>query len=195
MDWSKSVKNYRIKRGLKQAALAEELGVDVTTVSRWERGITKPTPAAIAAMAAAIGLGVGVALQLQEKPATEFDRYMEMVESDHSPPMVVLDYNFRIAAVSPELNKKRPDIKLKMGRPFRNAFGDTFWNAITSVERDKLWLDVERLIVITSPKEKPNHILTFHAHPLEQEGQKKLFVIQNNSFGEEPKEDWRVIWR
>ena len=195
MEWAESVKNYRIKNGLKQAALAEDLGVDVTTVSRWERGLSKPTKAVMATMAAAVGLTIGVTLYVNQAPDTELDKYMEMVQSDHSPPMVILDDQFRINAVSPELDKKRPDIKLRAGKPFENSFGETFWTAINSIEVDKLWNEVERIIVITSPKERPNHVLTFHIHPLEQSGQRKLVAIQNNSFGDDPVESWRVLWR
>lgn len=36
------IKAYRRKSGLIQAALAHQLGVDVTTVSRWERGLVEP---------------------------------------------------------------------------------------------------------------------------------------------------------
>lgn len=36
------VRAVRERWGLTQAALAKELGVDVTTVSRWERGVRKP---------------------------------------------------------------------------------------------------------------------------------------------------------
>jgi len=42
MDWGKAIKQYRRNQGLIQGALAYELGVDVTTVSRWERGLVEP---------------------------------------------------------------------------------------------------------------------------------------------------------
>ena len=39
-----NVKQERQKLGMTQAALAERLGVDVMTVSRWERGTRTPPP-------------------------------------------------------------------------------------------------------------------------------------------------------
>ena len=42
MDWPKALRDYRRRHRLTQAALAETLGVDPTTVSRWERGRDQP---------------------------------------------------------------------------------------------------------------------------------------------------------
>lgn len=38
MDWAKIIRDYRMMRGIKQAAMADILGVDQATVSRWETG-------------------------------------------------------------------------------------------------------------------------------------------------------------
>ncbi|QGH74812.1 helix-turn-helix protein [Bacteriophage DSS3_MAL1] len=43
MDWGTSIKALRLRQGLKQAALADMLGLDQATVSRWERGASTPT--------------------------------------------------------------------------------------------------------------------------------------------------------
>lgn len=40
------IKEIRIKLGLTQEAFASMLGVSFTTVSRWERGLGKPSPMA-----------------------------------------------------------------------------------------------------------------------------------------------------
>lgn len=42
MDWPQALKEYRRRHTLTQAALAEILNVDPTTVSRWERGRDEP---------------------------------------------------------------------------------------------------------------------------------------------------------
>ena len=42
MDWQRVLKEYRRCHGLTQAAFAERIGVDNTTVSRWERGRDQP---------------------------------------------------------------------------------------------------------------------------------------------------------
>lgn len=44
------IRTLREALGLTQAALAERLGVDAMTVSRWERGTVKPRASAVKAM-------------------------------------------------------------------------------------------------------------------------------------------------
>lgn len=41
------IKEIRIKLGVTQEALAHMLGVSFTTISRWERGVGKPSPMAV----------------------------------------------------------------------------------------------------------------------------------------------------
>ena len=43
-DWAEMARLFRHSRGLLQKQAAFELGVDVMTVSRWERGVTIPAP-------------------------------------------------------------------------------------------------------------------------------------------------------
>ena len=38
-----NIKDRRIELGMSQRELAEKIGVDQTTVSYWERGVTAPT--------------------------------------------------------------------------------------------------------------------------------------------------------
>lgn len=45
MNWPRIIKDLRRSRGLKQAALAEMLGVTQPAISHWERGIDEPTVA------------------------------------------------------------------------------------------------------------------------------------------------------
>lgn len=42
MNWLKSLKLIRIKRGLSQTALAQRLGVTQSTVAQWESGAVMP---------------------------------------------------------------------------------------------------------------------------------------------------------
>ncbi|MFK7942355.1 MAG: multiprotein-bridging factor 1 family protein [Paracoccaceae bacterium] len=44
MDWGKRIKSLRVTHGLTQKELAWQLGVDTTTVSRWERNLVEPQP-------------------------------------------------------------------------------------------------------------------------------------------------------
>lgn len=42
MSWAKKIKEYRRDHGYTQRDLAEKFGVDVGTISRWERGLSVP---------------------------------------------------------------------------------------------------------------------------------------------------------
>lgn len=44
MRVANTIRSYRKREGLKQAALAERLGVSQSTLSRWERGLVTPPP-------------------------------------------------------------------------------------------------------------------------------------------------------
>ncbi len=44
-EWPALIRSYRKEFGLKQDALAYQLNVDQTTISRWERGLDKPSVA------------------------------------------------------------------------------------------------------------------------------------------------------
>ena len=42
MDWGKRIREFRFLEGLKQDALASQLGVSQAAVSQWERGVVDP---------------------------------------------------------------------------------------------------------------------------------------------------------
>ncbi len=44
-EWAKRIRTSRKAKGLTQGEYASLLGVDITTVSRWERGLVVPSPA------------------------------------------------------------------------------------------------------------------------------------------------------
>ena len=41
-DWAALCRDYRLRHGLKQEAMAQDFNVDQSTVSRWERGLREP---------------------------------------------------------------------------------------------------------------------------------------------------------
>lgn len=45
-DWAGLCRDYRLRHGLKQEAMAQDFRVDQSTVSRWERGTREPSMAA-----------------------------------------------------------------------------------------------------------------------------------------------------
>ena len=58
-SWSRKIKSLRAQRRLSQAALALRLKCSSMTVSRWERGLLKPTPESLIAMGEIAGPPVG----------------------------------------------------------------------------------------------------------------------------------------
>ncbi len=42
-DWAALCRDYRLRHGLKQEAMAQDFNVDQSTVSRWERGLREPS--------------------------------------------------------------------------------------------------------------------------------------------------------
>ena len=92
--WSDRVKAYRKKRGLIQAALAYELNVDVTTVSRWERGLVEPEA------------GVRRRLEMMmSEPITLSDQALKYLVENMGIPCNLLDDNFRSVAQNKLLAK------------------------------------------------------------------------------------------
>ena len=53
------IRALRETKGLSQAELAEALGLDQTTVSAWERGISEPTLFNLRRLAAVLGVEPG----------------------------------------------------------------------------------------------------------------------------------------
>ena len=52
------IAEYRIKRGLSQAQIADFLGLPQPNVSRWERGRTAPSYSTLYEIASALGVSV-----------------------------------------------------------------------------------------------------------------------------------------
>jgi DNA-binding XRE family transcriptional regulator len=108
MDWPLALKDYRRRHALTQAALADVLNVDPTTVSRWERGRDQPA------------LGIQRRLRTLVMPRTsDVERSLRLLidTSDHL--VVLFDCNFRLLYSSP---KHRALLRLDpseiYGRPF-----------------------------------------------------------------------------
>lgn len=51
------IRRLRRRRGWTQADLARRLGTDPVTVSRWERGVSRPRPSALKRLAELFGIG------------------------------------------------------------------------------------------------------------------------------------------
>lgn len=60
------LKAWRLRRGLTQSALAQQLGVDQRQVARWERSTLLPRPSTLQRMAAVLDASVDELLTADE---------------------------------------------------------------------------------------------------------------------------------
>lgn len=75
MDWTKEqIRRARERKGWSQEELAEELGVSVTSVSSWERGVARPRN-----LAALDGVFSGVDDSPTVKAASEAELLVELL--------------------------------------------------------------------------------------------------------------------
>jgi transcriptional regulator with XRE-family HTH domain len=93
MQFETSLKRYRQEMGLSQEDLAEMLGVDVTTVSRWERGFSLPSGETYVRVSNIIRPHSGIDWQLRQ-----------IIETTPSMMQLFLP-NTRVLAASPEFQR------------------------------------------------------------------------------------------
>jgi len=91
MGWSRVIKEYRRRHSLTQAALAEILNVDPTTVSRWERRRDQPA------------LGILRRLRSLVIPSTsDVERALRALVDTSNAIAVVFDEKYRLLHSSPK---------------------------------------------------------------------------------------------
>lgn len=90
MEWVRALKDYRRRHVLTQAALAEILNVDATTVSRWERGRDQPA------------LGIQRRLRSLVMPGTsDVERALRLLIDTSDAIAVLFDSKYRLLHSSP----------------------------------------------------------------------------------------------
>ena len=113
MDWPQALKDYRRRHGLTQAALAEILNVDPTTVSRWERGRDQPA------------LSIHRRLRSLVVPLTsDVERALRALIDASDAIAVLFDDKYRLLHSSPKHRLLlRLDAAELYGRPFQSPVG------------------------------------------------------------------------
>ena len=108
MDWPQALKEYRRRHALTQAALAEILNVDPTTVSRWERGRDEPA------------LGIQRRLRSLVLPATsDVERALRALIDTSADIAVLFDHKYRLVHSSP---RHRELLRLDASELYRRPF-------------------------------------------------------------------------
>lgn len=89
MQWAAGIRRLRQSNGWKQATLAEMMGVDQATVSRWERGLQQPEVAMRKRL-----------VELMRSRVPELDR-LQLMSIEASPNIAMaFDQDLRVLAVS-----------------------------------------------------------------------------------------------
>ena len=108
MDWSQALRDYRCRHHLTQAALAEVLNVDPTTVSRWERGRDQPA------------LGIQRRLRSLIVPVTSnVERALRQLIDNSDAIAVLFDNKYRLLHSSP---KHRALLRLDASELYGRSF-------------------------------------------------------------------------
>jgi transcriptional regulator with XRE-family HTH domain len=74
---TRSIRDWRIDRGLSQADLASAVDVTPATVSHWETGHTRPRPATLHTIADALGITVDEIALPNPNPSTRRRHHYE----------------------------------------------------------------------------------------------------------------------
>lgn len=107
-DWAREIRAFRLSRAAKQRWLADHVGVDTATVSRWERGIDRPSLAAQRKLASLMAPAPTIAMM-----------GLPAIIAELSDIAVLMDREFRIVAASPGHRKLlRYDLSDIAGRKF-----------------------------------------------------------------------------
>ncbi len=113
MHWPTVIRRIRVRRGLKQAALADVLNVDQSAVSRWERGLAAPN--------------LGAQLRLREMMdrtlAPQGERWLQLIVRNTGK-NALLDHNLRIVDVADDaLAPMQLDRASVIGQPISMFLG------------------------------------------------------------------------
>jgi transcriptional regulator with XRE-family HTH domain len=130
MDWPKALRDYRRRHGLTQAALAEALGVDPTTVSRWERGRDQPA------------LGIARRLTSLVVPHTsDVERALKVLIDTSNTIVVLYDNKYRVLWSSPKHRELlRIDASELYGKPFERFQSNSQAELVESLGGPAGWL-------------------------------------------------------
>lgn len=129
MEWAASIRRLRQANGWKQAALAELMGVDQATVSRWERGLQIPEVTMRRKL-----------VELMRSRLPELDR-LQLVSIQASPnPAMAFDHGLRVLAASAQAAAMHDLTPAEMvGESLSNRLSPDLVQALELAERHGLW--------------------------------------------------------
>jgi DNA-binding XRE family transcriptional regulator len=129
MNWPHALKEYRRRHALTQAALAEILNLDPTTVSRWERGRDQPA------------LGIQRRLRSLVMPAaSDVERVLRVLIDTSAEIAILLDYKYRLVHSSAKHRELlRLDASELYGKSFQRIQTQSHIAMLESIGGPKGW--------------------------------------------------------
>jgi transcriptional regulator with XRE-family HTH domain len=128
MNFSGGLRHYRVLKGVTQKELAEEIGTNNTTVSNWEKGISKPDMDTLVRLSNYFGIAVDELIFFGEKPTQTQEQRRPIITSVKEGDFVSIPIvDISAAAGSGAINGDHVDVKDIIRLP-RNMVrrGDTY---------------------------------------------------------------------
>ena len=90
-----TIRTYRIARNLTQLQLAQKLGVDLSTVKNWEKGVTTPNCSMICPICRALSINPNLLLgfNIENKQALKETQDLERYVVSEAVPFIVYMFN------------------------------------------------------------------------------------------------------
>ena len=141
MDWAHRIKQYRVSRGLIQSALAYELSVDVTTVSRWERRMVIPELGMQNRLRRLMGdpitlpdAALRMLVEGQGSPCNLLDRNLNAIT--HNKALIELTEGDAIEGVGRHVYHAWPDEKIGTSKLFVDDFSSGFMSQPLNINEE-----------------------------------------------------------
>ncbi len=103
LNFSATIREARKARGLTQQQLAQQLGVKNTTISNWEKSLSKPGPDMIDQLCRVLGIQPGALFGQEESEELGFD-----------------DFTYALYNETQELTQENKEKLLEMARFFKH---------------------------------------------------------------------------
>ena len=126
------IKELRKQRKLGQRALSEQIGVNIRTVQRWERGEGAMKPPTAEGVANFFGVSVGYLLGYSQSPDTPEEKGLQLSKRQY--------YILKLTSIKACLLREQEDISAQdlsdIKRVARNLYEDLVWMQFEAEERE-----------------------------------------------------------
>lgn len=126
------IKDLRKQRKLSQRALSEQIGVNIRTVQRWERGEGAMKPPTAEGVANFFGVSVGYLLGYSQKPDIQEEKGLQLSKCQQ--------YLLKLISIKVSLLREQEEISAQdlsnIKKEARNLYEDLVWMQFEAEERE-----------------------------------------------------------